>query len=145
MTPLARFAGVAMIHATLPEMGDTADNTFVRFNVDRAAAVATAANRLGRIEIPWVMREMAIGQRANRADRDTHAAVRAERVFKANTVRRRDARLSAADRRLDRGDADHLVAHARAAGAHDAAIPLVVDRVAEMGIRLRELWPAVGI
>src|SRR6476620_12678134 len=95
--PFASFTGVAVIDASLPKMGNAADDAFVRFNVDRAAAIAAATNRFGRIEIPRVVREMAIGQRADRANRDAHAAIRAKSVFEANAIRRRDACFGAAD------------------------------------------------
>src|SRR3954447_25751651 len=134
MSPLARFAGVAMIDAAFPKMGNASDDALIRFNIDRTAAIAAATDCFSRIEIPRVVREMTIGQSADRANRDAHAAVGAERVFQASAKCGRDARFSAANGRLDRRDANHLIADARAARAHDAAIPLVIDGVAEMRI-----------
>ena len=47
MAPFALFADVAMIDAALPQIGGAADDAFVRFDIDRAADVAEAADRFG--------------------------------------------------------------------------------------------------
>src|SRR3954463_11784768 len=99
ITPLARFAGLALITPALPEMGNPSDNALVGFNIDRTATIAAATDRFSRIEIPRVVREMTIGQSADRANRDAHAAVGAERVFQASAKCGRDARFSAANGR----------------------------------------------
>ncbi len=66
-------------------------------------------------------------------------------VVQALAEGRGDRRFHAAVRRLDRGDADHLVADPRAAVAHDAAVPLVIDDVAEVDIGLREFRATIRV
>ncbi len=91
------------------------------------------------------MTEVAIGHGANGADRDAHTATRAKRLAEIFTKGGADRGLDRAQGGFDRGDADHLVANARAAVAHDAAIPLVIDQIAEMDVRFRHLGAAVRI
>ena len=74
VAPLAALAEVAVVDAALPEIGDAADEPAVRLDVDGAADVAEAADRLGGVELPRVVTEVAVGQGADRADGDAHAA-----------------------------------------------------------------------
>ena len=104
-----------MVDAAIPEVRDAPDEAAVVLDVERAADVAEAADRLGGVELPRVMAEVAVGQRADRADGDAHAAVGAGRVGQIDAIGGRDAGFQRAAGDLDRGDADHLVADARAA------------------------------
>ncbi len=88
---------------------------------------------------------MAISQGADRAYGDAHAAIGAGVVGEVTTEGGGDGGLKRPIGRLDGDNADHLVADSRAAIAHDTAIPLVVDGVAEVFVWLREFWTPVGI
>ncbi|GBD16926.1 hypothetical protein HRbin26_01836 [bacterium HR26] len=145
VAPLAADAGVAVVDAPLPEMGDAPHQTAVVLDVQRAAHVAEAADGLGGVQLPGMMGELAIGQRPDRADRDAHTAGGAGGVAQVHAVGRADLGLQPAVEHLDRGDADHLVADAGAAGADDAALPLVVDEVAEVFVGPGDLRSPVGV
>ena len=145
VSPLAALAKVAVVGAALPEIRHASHETAVGFDVEGATDVAESADRFSRIELPGVQTEVAVGQRSDRADRDAHATRGAERLGEVSPIGRGDGGLERAIGTLDRGDADHLVADARAPVAHDAAVPLVVDELAEVGIRLSELGTPVGI
>ena len=145
VTPLAALTEVAVVRAALPEIGHATHETAVGLDVEGAADVAEPADRLRGVELPWVESEMAVGQRSDRADRDAHAARGAERLREVGAVGGGDGRLERSVGALDRGHADHFVADARAPVAHDAPVPLVVDELAEVGIRLGELGTAVGV
>ncbi len=145
VAPFALFTEVAMIRAALPQVRGAAHDALAGFDVDRATDVAESADCFGGVEIPGMTGEMTVGQRAHRANRDAHAAVRAEGVLQFETECRADRSFDTSMGRFDCGNTDDFVAHARAAVAHDAAIELVVDRVAEMHIGLREFRPPIGV
>ena len=88
---------------------------------------------------------MPVGQSADRAHSDAHAAVRAERICECLAKGRRNRGFDAPMGCFDRRDADHFIANAGATRAHDAAIVLEVDQVAEMHIRLGELRTSIRI
>jgi hypothetical protein len=88
---------------------------------------------------------MAVGQRTDGADRNAHPTRGAERLGQVSTIGRGDRGLERSIRALDRGDSDDLVADAGAPVAHDATVPLVVNELAEVGIRLGELGTPVRI
>jgi len=135
MAPLALFAGVALVDTTFPEVGDSAHDSLVRFDVERATDIAETADRFRCVEFPRVVSEVAVGQCANWANRNAHPAVSARCFTEVDSVSRADAGFERAAGRFDRDDANHLVTDTRAAIAHDAAIPFVINGVAEMDIR----------
>src|SRR5690606_1231093 len=121
VAPAAAIAGVTVVDAALPEVGRAANDTLVGLDVDRAANVAEAADRLGGIQLPRVMAEVAIGEGTDRADSDAHTAVDAG-AFLEHVLAEggRDRWLERAVGGFDGGDAGDLVALPRTSTAPHA-------------------------
>src|SRR5215203_4229054 len=74
VAPLSALAEVAVVRAALPEVCHASHEAAVGFDVDGATDVTEPADRFRGVQLPRVQSKMAIGQRPDRTDRDTHAA-----------------------------------------------------------------------
>ncbi|MCD6059072.1 MAG: hypothetical protein K0Q89_2602 [Thermomicrobiales bacterium] len=149
VSPLAALAEVAVVGTPLPEIRHATHETAVGLDVEGATDVTEPADRFRRVELPGVEAEVAISQCADWADRDAHSAGGAKRLSEIGPIGRGNRGLERSISTLDGCDADHLVADTRAPVAHDAPVPLVVDQLAKVRVRLGKfrtpVWVGVDV
>src|SRR5439155_352882 len=86
-----------------------------------------AADGANSLHLPRVLPVLPVCQRADGADLDAHAAMRAIRVIEGVPERGDDRALETAVRHRDRGGADHLLAGADTLRALDTEVRLVAE------------------
>ena len=133
VAPPALDAGIGAIDAVLARGAlRPLHFAFTGLHIERATDRAETADGAHRLHIPRMLAVLAVGERADGADLDAHAAVRAVGVVERVTEGGDDRALETPVRHRDRRCADHFLAGADALRALDAAVVLVVDQVREM-------------